>query len=100
MAPSLHQVLAHLQRWTLAPTADLSDSVLLGRYVQHRDEAAFAALVARYGALVLRVCRRILGTDREVEDAFQAAFLILARRAASLRQPEALPGWQRLASRR
>jgi hypothetical protein len=60
MAPSLHQVLAHLQRWTLAPTADLSDSVLLGRYVQHRDEAAFAALVARYGALVLRVCRRIL----------------------------------------
>lgn len=81
MAPSVNQVLVQLQRWTAAPTADLSDTVLLERYVQQGDQAAFAALVARYGSLVLGVCRRILGANAEVEDAFQAAFVVEAKAA-------------------
>src|SRR5262249_51987880 len=55
--------------------------------------AAFAALVARHGAMVLRQCRCILRDAHTAEDAFQAVFLILARRASSLKQPDALPAW-------
>jgi len=70
-----------------------SDAVLLERYVHQRDETAFAALVARHGALVLRVCRRILSDSHAAEDAFQATFLVLSRKAHSLKQPDALPTW-------
>lgn len=86
MAASIAQVLSQMQGWA-------SDAVLLQRYVHQRDEAAFAALVARHGAMVLRLCRRVLGDVHEAEDAFQAAFLILARKAHSLKQPDALPAW-------
>ncbi|HTU91005.1 MAG TPA: sigma-70 family RNA polymerase sigma factor, partial [Gemmataceae bacterium] len=101
MAASINQVLAQMQRWTAAAQlAELSDAVLLGRYIHQRDEAAFAALVARHGALVLHVCRQILGNAPEAEDAFQAAFLNLSRKARSLKQPEALPGWLHGVARR
>ncbi len=94
MAASVNQVLAQMQRWTAAArTADVADSVLLRRYVQERDQAAFAALIARHGSLVLRLCRRILGDAHAAEDAFQATFLILARKAQSLKKPDALPAW-------
>jgi RNA polymerase sigma factor (sigma-70 family) len=73
---------------------------LLERFVRQRDESAFAALVARHGAMVLRVCRRVLGDAQEAEDAFQAAFLILARKATSLKRPDALPGWLHGVARR
>ncbi|HEY7427618.1 MAG TPA: sigma-70 family RNA polymerase sigma factor, partial [Gemmataceae bacterium] len=94
MADPVAHVLCQVQRWISAPQGgDASDAVLLERFVHHHDEAAFAALVARHGAMVLQSCRRVLGDAHEAEDAFQASFLVLARKARSLKQPEALPGW-------
>ena len=76
--------------------AGVSDGQLLARFNAHRDELAeiaFAALVRRHGPMVLRVCRQVLGDWHTAEDAFQATFLILARRAGSIRQPELLGHW-------
>ena len=74
----------------------LSDEELLGRFVARRDEAAeaaFAALVERYGPMVLGVCRRVLGDRHEAEDAFQATFLVLARKAGSIARRAQLANW-------
>jgi RNA polymerase sigma factor (sigma-70 family) len=100
MAASLGYVLSQLQRWTSSDFAELSDTVLLERFVQRHDESAFAALVSRHGAMVLRSCRRILGDAHRAEDAFQTTFLILARKAHTLRQPAALPGFLHSVARR
>jgi RNA polymerase sigma factor (sigma-70 family) len=90
MPPYPKTLLCHLLRIT-RPVA--SDTALLGRWLEWRDEAAFADLVARHGPMVLGVCRRVLGDVQHAEDAFQATFLVLARKAARLRRPEALPGF-------
>src|SRR5579883_3056269 len=90
MLPPTTTLLDHLRRLTCPPVAD---AVLLSRWIEKRDEVAFAALVARHGPMVLGVCQRIFGDAHEAEDAFQATFLILARKAASLRRPEALACW-------
>ncbi len=71
----------------------LSDRQLIERFAASRDEAAFAALVARHGPMVLGVCRQLLGDHHHAEDAFQAVFLVLARKAPSLREPELLGNW-------
>lgn len=100
MTVSLGYVLAQMQRWTSPRLQELPDAVLLERFVQGRDELSFAALVARHGQMVLRSCRRILGDVHEAEDAFQATFLVLARKAHTLRQPDALPGFLHSIARR
>ncbi len=71
----------------------LGDGQLLARYTQSRDEAAFEALVARHGPMVLATCRAVLKHEHDVEDAFQATFLVLARKARSVRAGDALGGW-------
>src|SRR5262249_52080715 len=69
------------------------DDQLLDRFVANHDESAFAALVRRHGPLVLATCRRLLDHAEDVEDVFQATFLVLARNGSSIRQRSALAGW-------
>jgi RNA polymerase sigma factor (sigma-70 family) len=71
----------------------LSDGQLLERYVAGRDEAAFEALVRRHGPMVWGVVRRVAGNGPDAEDAFQATFLVLVRKAASLRSRELVGNW-------
>jgi RNA polymerase sigma factor (sigma-70 family) len=75
------------------PAEEPSDDQLIQRFVARRDEAAFAAILARHGALVFGACRQILRDAHAAEDAFQATFLVLARKAATIRDREALAAW-------
>ena len=70
-----------------------SDAELLARFTRHRDEAAFELLVWRHGAMVLAACRRVLGQTEDAEDAFQATFLVLAKKAGAVTRGAALPAW-------
>ena len=69
------------------------DRDLLDRFARHGDQQAFAVLVRRHGPPVLGVCRRVLRDPHAAEDAFQATFLVLARKAHAIAQPEALGSW-------
>src|SRR4051812_20330263 len=77
----------------LGTTAALTDGQLLARFAADRDEAAFAALMRRHGPMVLAACRRLLRDWHAAQDAFQATFLVLARKSATLREPELLARW-------
>jgi serpin B len=86
--------MAYLRRLADAGEAGaLSDAELLERFVQSRDEAAFEVFVWRHGPLVLGVCRRVLRHEQDTEDAFQATFLALARKAHTLTDRAAVAPW-------
>jgi RNA polymerase sigma factor (sigma-70 family) len=88
MAGGLVSVLERLKHG-----GDASDLELLRQFVACRDEAAFARLVRRHGGMVFAVCRRIICDYQLAEDAFQATFLVLARKAASFGPGDSLGGW-------
>jgi RNA polymerase sigma factor (sigma-70 family) len=71
----------------------LTEGELLERFVSGRDETAFEALVARHGPMVLGVCRKLLRDPNDVDDAFQATFLVLVRKAGTLRRCDLLGNW-------
>src|SRR3954452_16811597 len=92
----LDVVVAQVRRLSAAAaTGPDTDRQLIERFVQQADQRAFAALVARHGPMVLAVCRRILGhnSSHDAEDAFQAAWLVLARKASSVPWGDSLAGW-------
>src|SRR6185312_12542585 len=70
-----------------------TDRDLLATFVSERSEEAFAELVRRHGAMVLAVSQRVTGHAQDAEDAFQAAFMVLARRAGQVSRPELLGNW-------
>jgi RNA polymerase sigma factor (sigma-70 family) len=74
-------------------TEGVPDQQLLERFVASRDEEAFAALMHRHGPMVVGVCRRFLRETHDAEDAFQATFMVLARKAASIRKRESVGSW-------
>jgi RNA polymerase sigma factor (sigma-70 family) len=92
-AGALEHVRNHLNKLATAVAVAAGDGELLERFLARRDEAAFEALVRRHGPLVLGVCRRVLRDHHLAEDAFQATFLVLARRAGRLCRRGALAGW-------
>jgi RNA polymerase sigma factor (sigma-70 family) len=91
---SLPAVLEHVQR-RLRPSFSgvVTDAQLLERFLHERDEAAFELLMWRHGPMVFGVCLRVLQHTQDAEDAFQAAFLMLARKAYSIGQRESVSGW-------
>src|SRR5689334_14210853 len=89
----LHVVVRHIRRLVGEGGAEPTDRELLRRFTVSRDEAAFAALVERHGPLVWGVCRRVLRQEQDAEDAFQATFLVLARKAAAVRWRESVHNW-------
>jgi RNA polymerase sigma factor (sigma-70 family) len=87
-------VLRHVRKLVTPPgPREPMDWQLLERFAANHEEAAFAALVQRYGPLVLGVCRRVLRHAHDAEDAFQATFLVLARNAAAIRKQESVGSW-------
>src|SRR5437870_8135995 len=77
----------------LAAGPHRTDRQLLDDFASRRDESAFAGLVERHGPMVLAVCRRVLGHEQDAEDAFQATFLVLARKAAAFGWRESVGNW-------
>lgn len=87
------QLIHNLRSETSSRHADMTDPQLLEAFCRNRDEAAFATLVRQHGPMVFGVCRRMLGNLTDAEDAFQATFLVLVRKAASIRRRTLLANW-------
>src|SRR4051794_30287179 len=87
-------IVRQLERlFTTGVVAGLTEGQLLDRFVASNDEAAFEALLSRHGPMVLGVCRRLLRDPNDVDDAFQATFLVLVRKAGTLRRRALLGNW-------
>jgi RNA polymerase sigma factor (sigma-70 family) len=94
MSGPLNDVVRRLRRAAgPGPAREDADAELLERFVARRDEAAFEALVRLHGPMVLAVCRRVLHDRHDADDAFQAAFLVFARRAGAIAEPRLLGCW-------
>jgi RNA polymerase sigma factor (sigma-70 family) len=90
----MSEVIQYLRRTALLPDgAGLTDGQLLSRFLERRDEDAFAALVKRHGPMVWGVCRRLLTSHHDAEDAFQATFLVLVRKAAKVFPRDKVANW-------
>jgi RNA polymerase sigma factor (sigma-70 family) len=92
-SPTLSTAVRRMRSLAAPPPDGLSDRELLKRFVKSRDEAAFAILMNRHGPTVLGVCRRVLNNNHDAEEAFQATFLVLSRRAASIRKTTSVGCW-------
>jgi DNA-directed RNA polymerase specialized sigma24 family protein len=91
---ALGNLARHLRRVALSQEcAGLRDEQLLEAFLAHRDETAFEALVRRHGPMVLGLCRRVLHDRHDAEDAFQATFIVLIRKAAGIAKRELLANW-------
>jgi RNA polymerase sigma factor (sigma-70 family) len=91
---AMQGVLRHIRKMALqASAASQNDAQLLDAFLAEHDEEAIAALVRRHGPMVLGVCRRVLRHTQDAEDAFQATFLVLVRKASSLRSQAQLGNW-------
>jgi RNA polymerase sigma factor (sigma-70 family) len=90
---SLASFIGRLRRLVESRGGGLGDGELLERFARERDEAAFEVLLWRYGPLVLGVCRRMLWREQDVEDAFQATFLTLVRKARSIARHQSVGSW-------
>ncbi len=91
---ALNRVIQHLRRTAVGrDSGGLADAELLDCYLARRDEGAFEAIVRRHGPMVLGVCRRILRNEADAEDAFQATFLILVRKAGNIRPRGMVSNW-------
>ena len=89
-----NDLLSYLRSQGPSPAADaVTDGQLVERFVQRRDEAAFYALLRRHGLMVWGVCRRLLQNQADAEDAFQATFLVLVRKAGSIVPPALVGNW-------
>src|SRR5262245_21352806 len=87
-------VIQQLRRFVfLRDAVGLTDEQLLESFISRRDEVAFEVLVRRHGAMVMGVCGRVLGSHHDAEDAFQATFLVLARKAAVLAARGLVANW-------
>jgi RNA polymerase sigma factor (sigma-70 family) len=90
----MSRVVGHLRRVALLQEADrLTDSQLLESFLIGQEDTAFEALVRRHGPMILGVCRRVLNDRHDAEDAFQATFLVLLRKAASIGKRELVANW-------
>src|SRR5437899_11517450 len=100
-SPALHAAVRRLREAIARPEPPATpDAELVRAFSRNRDAAAYEQIVRRHGPMVLGVCRRVLRDPADADDAFQATFLVLVRKAGSLRVPDRLAGWLHQVARR